>query len=182
MMDNHDGSAHSASVQRSERRLDECPVIGWREYVDAPEWGVLGILAKIDTGARTSAIDVAGIEEIGRERVRFHVMLSRNHRHRRVAIEAKIRRRTRVRSSLGHVESRLIVATQVRIGPVSKKVELGLVCRKSMRCRVLLGRTALAKDFLVDAGRAYLLGRKHAAKSGSKRRMSSIAVKKGGRG
>jgi hypothetical protein len=150
--------------------------IGWREYVDVPEWRIRGILAKIDTGARTSAIDVADIEELGQSRVRFHVVMSRQHRDRRVAIEARVKRRTCVRSSLGHVEPRLIIEATLRIGPVLKRVELGLVCRKRLRCRMLLGRTALDSDFLVDSGRTCLLSRrKSVEKSPRKKKRSATS-------
>lgn len=176
MMDHRDGSTGSFSANRQATPHNDKLVIGWREYVNAPKWKIRGIAAKIDTGARTSAIDVADIEEIDRDRVRFHVVLSRNHRSRRVQIEAKIRRRTRVRSSLGHVESRLVVSTLLEIGSVTRRIELGLVCRKSMRCRMLLGRTAIEDGFLVDAGRIYLLGRRKRSKAKSaagRRRLST---------
>lgn len=132
--------------------------LGYREYVDLPEWGVTRIKAKADTGAKVSAIDVAEIEELGDGRVRFDVALSRAKRHRRVTVEADLIRQTVVRSSLGDSHSRWTVRTRVRIGPVEKDVEIGLVCRKNMICRMLLGRDALAGDFLVDSGRAYLYG------------------------
>lgn len=133
--------------------------IGYREFVDLPDWGIRGIKAKADTGARSSAIDVADLEELPRDRVRFHVVLSRKNRMRRVTVEAKIVRRTIVKSSLGHRDERLTVETTLRIGTVEKVVEVGLVCRESMICRMLLGRQALAGDFLVDSRRTYLYGK-----------------------
>jgi hypothetical protein len=178
-MVHHDGFTSAGAGRRADRRREDRLVIGWREYVDAPEWGVKGILAKIDTGARTSAIDVADVEEISGSRVRFHVVLSRNHRHRRVEIEAKVLRRTHVRSSLGHVETRIVVATPLQIGPVRQITELGLVCRKSMRCRMLLGRTAVDGGFLVDAGRTNMLGRKSRSAVRAKAKRAEVSKAKG---
>jgi hypothetical protein len=135
-------------------------VIGWREYVDLPEWGVARIKAKADTGARSSAIDVANIHELPGERVRFDVVTDRQRPDARRTVETAIVRRTRVRSSLGHAHDRLFVRTIVRIGLHEVAAELGLVSRRDMLCRMLLGRRTLESGaFVVDPGRRYLVGK-----------------------
>ncbi len=133
-------------------------LIGWREYVVLPEWGVSHIKAKADTGARTSAIDVANIEEIGPDRVRFDLVIDRGTPVRTATIETDIVRRTRVKSSFGAAHDRLVVRTLIQLGPVRKSVDLSLVCRRNMLCRMLLGRAALEPEFVVDPGRRYLFG------------------------
>jgi hypothetical protein len=125
-------------------------VIGWREKVDLPEWGVKGILAKIDTGARTSAIHVENVRHTDGGKVAFDVVLSRNHPDRVTTIETDIIRETHVRTSTGHGHDRIVVGTVMRIGGVQKRIELTLVSRRHMLCRMLVGRTALEEDFLVD--------------------------------
>ena len=125
-------------------------VIGWREIVSISEWGIEALEAKVDTGARTSALDVARIEELPGNRVRFQVVLHRRKRKRRKSVEACISRRSRVRSSNGQMGERLMVVVNVKIGEVEKPVEFGLVCRENMICRALLGRSSLEPDFLVD--------------------------------
>ncbi len=132
-------------------------LIGRRETIALPDWGVERIRAKIDTGAKTSAIDVAHLEELRGGRVRFDVVADRAHPERYTTVEAEVIRRGLVRTSLGQEDARLVVRTTVRIGPVEREIELGLVCRRRMKCRVLLGRSALAGAFLVDPGRADLL-------------------------
>lgn len=139
---------------------DGTPTIGYREYVALPDWGIANVKAKADTGARSCAIDVAEIEELPRDRVRFKVVLSRRNRERCVVVEAPIVRRAAVRSSLGHRDERFTVETTVRIGTVERTVEVGLVCRRNMICRMLLGRQALAGEFLVDPRRTYLYGKR----------------------
>jgi len=124
--------------------------IGWREYVDFPDWGFKHLRAKTDTGARTSAIDVEDIEELPNNQVRFVLVRSRRHPERRLEITAPIVRRSPVKSSMGHAHHRLFVATTMKIGPVTKMIEVGLVCRHSMVCRMLIGRAALENDFIVD--------------------------------
>ena len=135
----------------------EMTVLGWREYVGLPDWGIRRLLCKVDTGARTSALDVVTLEELADNRVRFEVGLSRKRRDKTVAIEAPIVRRTVVRPSSGQRHERLVVATQIKLGAITQRVELTLVCRKAMLCRMLLGRRALAGRFLVDVGHRHLL-------------------------
>lgn len=139
-------------------------VIGWKEYAAFPDWHVRNIAVKADTGARTGAIDVAEIEELPDDMVRFAIRVNRKTGRMSRHITAKIARRTRVRSAFGHAHDRLFVETTLKLGGVTKTVELGLVSRKKMLCRVLLGRKALEHDFLVDSGRRYLLGRRKLSK------------------
>lgn len=133
-------------------------IVGWREYVALPEWGIATLRAKIDTGARTSALHVENIRRLDDRHVRFDVVLNRK-TGRTVPAEAPIVREAHVRSSSGQLQTRFVVETLVRLGPVSKQIELTLVSRRAMLCRMLLGRRALAEDFLVDVTRRYALGR-----------------------
>ncbi len=125
-------------------------LIGWSEYVDLPEWGVRGLKAKIDTGARSSALHVEDIEPLRGGRVRFVVVVHKEKRDRHLHVEARVVRRSRVRSSTGHYENRYFVATTLRLGGVERKIEISLVDREKMRFRMLIGRTALAGAFVVD--------------------------------
>ena len=132
-------------------------LIGWNEYVDIPDWGIKRLRAKVDTGARSSALHVENIEVLPRNRVRFDVVLHRLERDRRVRVTAPIARRGRVRSSTGHYESRIFVQAPLRIGPVERQVEVSLVDRERMIFRMLLGRSALAGPFLIDPDRKHVL-------------------------
>ena len=125
-------------------------VIGWTEYVDLPDWGVRRLVAKVDTGARSSALHVENIRELPRGIVRFDVVLHRDQRDRRVHVRAHVKRRSRVRSSNGEIHQRLFVETTLRLGGVEKSIEVGLVDRAKMIHRMLLGRAALAGPFLID--------------------------------
>lgn len=143
--------------------------IGWSEYVDLPEWGITRLLAKADTGARSSALHVEELEELGQGRVRFRVVLHRRRRDRRVAVEARVRRRSRVRSSTGHYQQRLFVTTRLRLGPFERRIEISLVDRERMIHRMLLGRSALAGLYLVDSAHRALLGRPRRRRAGPRR-------------
>jgi hypothetical protein len=140
---------------------EDLKVIGFAEYVDIPEWDIRGLRAKVDTGARSSALHVENIQEIGHGRVRFDVRLHRRNTDRRVTVEAPIKRRGRVRPSSGHTQSRIFVSAMVRIGQTEQEIELSLVDREKMIFRMLIGRSALSHRFLVDVSKRYLVSTPH---------------------
>ncbi len=137
---------------------DGALIVGWTEYVALPEWGIRAVRAKMDTGARSSALHVDEIEQLGRGRVAFDVVLDRKKRSRRKRVTARVRRRSRVRSSNGEYETRWFVSTTMRLGPLEREVEFSLVDRSKMIHRVLLGRTALGRVY-VDVAHRNLLGK-----------------------
>lgn len=144
-------------------------IIGWSEYVDLPKWGIGGLQAKVDTGARTSALHVDNLEEAPGGYVTFDVVLSRRNPGRRIHVRAKVDKWAKVRSSTGKYSKRCFVTTCLRLGPVEKEIQLSLVSRERMIFRMLLGRKALEDDFLVDAGRRKILGVKPSRKSSVKK-------------
>lgn len=151
--------------------MSRASVIGWRERVDLPGWGVARLLAKADTGARSSAVHAENIAELPGERVAFDVVYSRAHPEHRQRVECGIARRVRVRSSSGHADERLVVRTELVMGSFCREVELTLVSRELMSCRMLIGRTAL-EGLLVDPSRTYLLTRPPKSGPRPRRRLS----------
>lgn len=136
---------------------NELTMIGWRERVDLPEWGVRRIRAKIDTGARTSAIDVEQVVELSGDRVRFELVI--RDRPTRVTrwVEADMVRQTVVKPSSGEPQQRIVCQTTMAIAGIEHPIELSLVRREGMLCRMLVGRTALVGVFAVDPSRKYIL-------------------------
>ena len=128
-------------------------IIGWREWVEFPDWSIR-LRAKADTGAGSSAIDCAEIIELPDDRVQFTVRLDRKQK-KFVTLEGVIKDHKQVRSSTGEGQSRVFVETTMRLAGVEKKITVNLVCRKPMIHRVLLGREALAGDFLVNSANEY---------------------------
>lgn len=131
------------------------PTIGAVELVALPAWGIERLPARIDTGARTSALHVERLSELGDGRVRFELGEGAERR----VLEAIVARRGRVRSTSGKLAGRVFVTANVRVGAIEARIELGLVDRGKMRFRMLLGRSALAGRFLIDVSRSYLFGR-----------------------
>lgn len=135
-------------------------VAGWREKVDLPEWGIRRVRAKLDTGARTSAIDVAQFELIDDERVRFEIVYRDRPTRKTKWIESRYTRVTTVKPSSGEPQSRVMCLTTIQIGHQEFETEIGLVCRKGMLCRMLIGRSALAGRFYVNSSRKYVVTEK----------------------
>jgi hypothetical protein len=127
--------------------------IGWREWVGLPELGVEGIKAKIDTGARTSALHAWNIEPF---RVRFEIHPMQRSEARKVICEARAIDERMVRNSGGGVERRYIIKTEIRLGESSWPIELALTNRDQMGFRMLLGRTALGRRTLIVPNRSFL--------------------------
>jgi hypothetical protein len=133
-------------------------IIGVAEYVDFPDWGVRHLRARVDTGAKTSALHVENVRRLAGGRVRFDVRLRKNDPKARVRVEAKVSRRSLVRSSTGASEARLFVEAYVVLGGREQRIEVGLVDRSKMLYRMLLGRSALERRYLVDVTKRYALG------------------------
>lgn len=136
----------------------QLPAIGWREWLALPELGIARIKAKVDTGARSSALHAYDIEHFthqGRKRVRFKVHpVQRNSRIVRTC-EAEVVEVRKVMSSGGHVTLRPVIVTAVELLGQRWQVELTLVSRDAMGFRMLLGRQAVRDRFLVDPGRSF---------------------------
>jgi len=138
-------------------------IIGVVESVDIPAWGVRGLSARVDTGAAASALHVENVEVFAGSRVRFDVRLRRNDPDARVTVETKLSRRAPVRSSSGQTDGRLFVKAKILLGGEPREIEVGLVDRRHMLYRMLLGRSAL-EHLLVDVTKRYALSRKRDAK------------------
>jgi hypothetical protein len=138
-------------------------VIGWKEYVDFPEWGVQRVKAKVDTGARTSALDVVRcVVERGPNGfvARLELALNRRRPEHVVAVETPVLGMVRVTNSGGVREERPVIETTMRLGSVEKRIRLTVTDRSRMLIPMLLGRHALAGTFVVDVGHKYLLGKR----------------------
>jgi|SRR5690606_11367059 len=134
------------------KTFDHLNVIGLREWIGLPELGIDKVRAKVDSGARTSALHASDIETFQRDGetwVRFlaHTGTPRKPRH--IPSEARLVSYKRVRSSNGHIQERHVIRTPMVLGDQCWEVDFTLTCRQSMRYRVLLGCTAMLDGQLV---------------------------------
>lgn len=134
-------------------------MIGLREWINLPDLGMIGLRAKIDTGASTSCLHASDIQPFDREGqpwVRFtaHLGTLVQRRHR---CEAQLVSVKTIKSSNGHSQSRYVIRTSLTLGQRQWPVEFTLTCRKTMRYRVLLGSKALIDgQLLVNPALTYV--------------------------
>jgi hypothetical protein len=138
--------------------------MGWREWIALPDLGIDRIKAKVDTGARSSALHAFDIVEeraVGRRLVHFCVHPEQRSDEFQVEVTAELLEYREVRNSGGGRERRPVVITHVRLGEHLWPVELTLTDRSLMGFRFLLGRQALRRRFVIDPSRSYLLSHRH---------------------
>ncbi len=138
------------------------PTIGWREWVALPDLGIDAIKAKIDSGARSSSLHVFNLSTFSRGRktfVRFSVHPLQRDSKTTIHVEAEVSEFRKVRSSSGHAMLRPVIVTTIEILGIQREIELTLANRDEMGFRMLLGRQAVRRKFLVDTGRSYYGGK-----------------------
>ena len=133
------------------KTFDQLCVVGLNEWIDLPGLGMVGLRAKIDTGASTSCLhasDIQPFQRDGKDWVRFSAhfgtLVQRRHR-----CEAQVVAVKTIKSSNGQAQSRYVIRTALALGDRVWPVNFTLACRKSMQYRVLLGAKALVAGQLV---------------------------------
>ncbi|WP_323762266.1 ATP-dependent zinc protease [Maricaulis sp.] len=151
-------------VRKTRSKSDAQPgapsvVIGWREWVCLPDLGGVRVKAKIDTGARTSAIHawkIQPFEKDGASWVRFELHPNQDDNKTRIACEAAVLESRMIKSSNGQEQRRYVIRTPLRMGPYVWPIELTLTRRDEMGFRMLVGRTALKPGALVNPSKSFL--------------------------
>jgi hypothetical protein len=137
-------------------------LIGWQETVSLPGLGAGPIVAKIDTGARSAALHADDIRITGRGKrmkVRFKVQ-RRGSSSRRIECEMPLHDLRRIKSSNGHIELRAVISTPLEIGGQLLEAEVTLTQRSDMGAAMLIGRSSIKGNFLVDPSRTFLRSRR----------------------
>lgn len=138
-------------------------VLGWREWVGLPELGINTIKAKVDTGAKTSALHAFSVEtydDSGVEMVRFKIHPLRKRNDIIIVCDAPVFDRRKVKDSGGRQEERITIETPIHLGDRVFSAHVTLTSREDMLFRMLLGRRTInAANAMVDVTRSYALGR-----------------------
>jgi hypothetical protein len=140
-------------------------IIGWREWVALPDLGLPAIKAKVDTGAKTSALHAFHIKRVkqnGRDWIHFLIRPLQYDLNLVQNCKALLLDQRVVTDSGGHQESRYVIETQLHMGIHEYPIEITLTARDDMRFRMLLGRQGIRPPFLVNASASFLLKRLNA--------------------
>ncbi|MEO1563774.1 MAG: 30S ribosomal protein S6--L-glutamate ligase [Pseudomonadota bacterium] len=127
---------------------------GWEEWIALPDLGLPAVRAKVDTGARTSALHAVEIEPFGRStnpKVRFLVHPIPENMDLMIPCSAKVLDQREVTSSNGESELRYVIETDLKVGDATWPIELTLTNRLGMSVHMLLGRQALHEGVQVNA-------------------------------
>lgn len=134
--------------------------IGWREIVGLPTLDIPALHAKIDTGARTSALNafiVRDFDRDGKNWVEFDVTFTEDRHVQRCL--APVADRREIKNTSGIPELRYVIETRLNLGSRQWQIELSLADREPMKFDLILGRTALRnRHICVNPGRSFLSG------------------------
>lgn len=135
-------------------------IIGWREWCALPELALPGVLAKIDTGAKTSSLHAFDIKRSDRgvDWLEFYVHPVQRRRRPVVRCEALCVDVRGVTSSNGKTEERPVIETLIEMGPQRFRTQITLTNRDEMGFRMLIGRQSLTRRFIVDPSLSYGCG------------------------
>ena len=135
-------------------------ILGWREWVSLPELGIDHLKCKVDTGARTTALHAYFVEpDTATKRVRFGIHPIQRVKKIKLICEAPFIDRRAITDSGGHKEHRYVIATSLELGGQRYPIEITLTNRNKMKFRMLLGRTAMPGDALINPNKSYQLGK-----------------------
>ena len=133
--------------------------VGWRESVSLPLFKLHDLKAKIDTGAKTSALHAEEIEFItvkGKKYVRFFIG-DEDKKGKKKYIKSRFLEEREIKSSTGQKTIRPVVKTKIKMGKSEFEIEITLINRDLMGFKMLIGREALNGRFLINPARSYLL-------------------------
>jgi hypothetical protein len=141
--------------------------VGWREWLALPDLGLPAIKAKVDTGAKTSALHAFRVEPFVQDNsdwVRFWIHPVQRRDDIEVECISPMLEQREVTDSGGHRELRFVIATQLKIAQAEYPIQITLTNRDSMQFRMLLGREAMVSRIQVDPGRSYVCGKLNATR------------------
>ncbi|MEE1899422.1 30S ribosomal protein S6--L-glutamate ligase [Flavobacterium rakeshii] len=136
-------------------------IVGSEEWCSFPGLGIPAIKARVDSGAKTSALHAININPFlkdGESWVKFDINPIQNNTKTIIHCEAPLIDKRIVKSSSGYREKRYVIKANLQVGDTMWEVEVTLTNRDSMGFRMLLGREAMSGRLLVDPEQKYLLG------------------------
>lgn len=130
-------------------------IIGKYERVTFNDFNLKDLRAKIDTGAKTSSLHCSIIQPIDKNKVAFTLLDSEHKKFQPKMHTAEISRIGKVKSSNGKIQKRFFIKTKITLLGKEYETEFSLTNRGNMRFPILIGRSLLKKNFLVDVTKEY---------------------------
>ena len=150
-------------TQKSKIRKLYKPALGWREWCSLPDLGIAKVKCKVDTGAKTSSLhayDVELMRRHGQEYVSFKIHPLQRNTKRVEQCTSKLLEWRQVTDSGGKRTLRPVIITSLKIGTIVKQIEITLIARDELGFRMLLGREALKKTWVVDPAKSFIASKK----------------------
>lgn len=136
-------------------------IVGSEEWCSLPTIGIPTIKARVDSGAKTSALHAINIKTFTKDHqewVKFDINPIQNNAKALIHCEAQLVDQRIVKSSSGFREKRFVIQTYVSLGEKTWEIEVTLTNRDSMGYRMLLGREAMSGRVMVDPEQRFVLG------------------------
>lgn len=133
--------------------------LGWEEWLGLPGLGLPAIKAKIDTGAKTSALHALELEPFGpanNRQLRFTIHPNPENPQLAIVCSAKIKDQREIKSSNGETELRYVIETEASCGDVKWPIELTLTNRSDMAYKMLLGRSSISENMIVNPNESFI--------------------------
>ncbi len=146
-------------------RVEAKQQVGWIENVRIHPGDIL-VRAKLDTGAQTSSLNCECQQTFSRDGEQWVRFTLTNHKGESVQVERKIHRVARIKQHGGGVQERLVVILGICLGDIQKQVEVNLVDRSGFNYQLLIGRSFLKDDFIIDPSSTYTVAPHCAPTSG----------------
>lgn len=151
-------------MSKAKKQAQELSIIGWREMLALPDLHINRIKAKIDTGARTSALHAFNYQEFlqdDKTMIRFAIHPIQRDNKTTVVATAELLEYRKITSSVGHAQVRPVILTTIKLGRYCWQIEITLTNRDVMGFRMLLGRQGVRDRFLVNPGKSFLQSSPH---------------------
>tara|TARA_Y100001970_G_scaffold291600_1_gene429397 strand:+ start:3011 stop:3475 length:465 start_codon:yes stop_codon:yes gene_type:complete len=145
-------------IKSTNNKINNLTPLGWREWVYLPLYDNFKIKAKIDTGARSSAIQATNIEVYKKRRVnwiKFEIFQSNN----RLFMDTKLVCYKKIKNSFGDTEIRPVIRLKIQIGDEIWNTDISLAKRNGLTYPMLIGRSTLNKKHIIHSHRSYLAGK-----------------------
>lgn len=154
----HEHNRYATIMKISQQKL----LVGWNEWCNLSKLGLPAIKAKIDTGAKTSALHAFNIRALIKNKkkyVYFQIHPLQGSKTFTKECKALVIDERYITSSNGHKEFRYVISTPLTLGDQTWDIELTLSNRDPLTYRMLLGREALDGRVVIDPSHKLLLGK-----------------------